>query len=48
MISRVMFIATANDMSESQDRFKRMEIIRLSGYTEVEKLAIAKKYLVSK
>jgi len=48
-LSRVMFIATANDMSGIPGPLQdRMEIIRLSGYTEVEKLAIAKKYLVSK
>jgi ATP-dependent Lon protease len=48
-LSRVMFIATANTTqgipAPLQDR---MEIIRLAGYTEPEKLAIARRYLVPK
>ena len=48
-LSRVMFIATANDMSSIPGPLKdRMEIIRLAGYPEIEKLAIARRYLVPK
>ena len=47
-LSQVMFIATSNSMNIPHPLRDRMEIIRLSGYTEDEKLAIAKKYLVPK
>jgi len=48
-LSNVMFIATANLLEPIQPAFRdRMEIIELSGYTELEKLEIAKNYLVSK
>jgi ATP-dependent Lon protease len=48
-LSKVMFICTANTMAgiplPLQDR---MEIIRIAGYTDLEKLAIARRYLVPK
>lgn len=46
-LSTTMFIATANYMDEIPSPLRdRMEVIRLSGYTRLEKLQIAKKYLV--
>jgi ATP-dependent Lon protease len=46
-LSKVLFIATANVMDPIPPALKdRMEIIQLSGYTDVDKLAIAKKYLL--
>ena len=48
-LSKVMFICTANSMHGiPQPLQDRMEVIRLAGYTEAEKMSIARKYLVSK
>lgn len=48
-LSKVMFICTANSLhSIPQPLMDRMELLRLSGYTELEKMAIAKKYLLDK
>ena len=47
-LSDVMFVATANSMNIPEPLLDRMEIIRLAGYTEQEKISIAHKYLVPK
>ncbi|KOO02650.1 endopeptidase La [Vibrio nereis] len=47
-LSDVMFVATSNSMNIPGPLLDRMEVIRLSGYTEDEKLNIAKRHLVDK
>jgi ATP-dependent Lon protease len=47
-LSDVMFVATSNSMDIPGPLLDRMEVIRLSGYTEDEKLNIATRHLISK
>ena len=47
-LSDVMFVTTANSLDMQQPLMDRMEIIRLEGYTEAEKVEIAKRHLIPK
>ncbi len=47
-LSEIMFVATANSLNVPAALLDRMEVIRLSGYTEDEKINIAERYLISK
>ncbi|GAA0281432.1 endopeptidase La [Alteraurantiacibacter aestuarii] len=47
-LSDVMFVCTANSLNLPQPLLDRMEIIRLEGYTEDEKVEIAQRHLISK
>ena len=47
-LSDIMFVTTANTLNLPQPLLDRMEIIRLEGYTEDEKVEIAKRHLINK
>jgi ATP-dependent Lon protease len=47
-LSDVMFVCTANSLNMPQPLLDRMEVIRISGYTEDEKMEIVKAHLLSK
>lgn len=47
-LSNIMFVCTANSLNLPQPLLDRMEIIRLEGYTEDEKVEIAERHLIAK
>ncbi len=47
-LSNVMFVTTANTLNMPQPLLDRMEVIRISGYTEDEKVGIARQHLITK
>lgn len=47
-LSEIMFVCTSNSMNIPEPLLDRMEVIRISGYTEEEKVNIAERYLVPK